>query len=66
MAVLALPRAERARLATRLLASLDDDPEVDSAWRREVRERLAEYRAGEAGTYPAEQVMKEAKDRFGT
>jgi putative addiction module component (TIGR02574 family) len=63
-AVLGLPRAERARLAEKLLASLDEDPAVDQAWRAEVRERLAEYRAGTAETFPAEDVMREARDRL--
>lgn len=64
-AALALPRAERARLAQRLLASLDDEPDADAAWRREVRERLARYRAGETESFAAENVMKEARDRLG-
>ena len=63
-AVLALPRAERARIAQRLLASLEDDPETNAAWRAEVRERLARYWAGEEPSYPADEVMKEARHRL--
>ena len=63
-AALALPPAERARLAERLLVSLDEEPEVEAAWTEEVRQRLAEYRAGETNTSTAEQVMKDARGRL--
>lgn len=63
-AVLALPVAERARLAERLLASLDEEPEVEAAWVEEVRQRLAEYRTGEVETMTAEQVMEDARKRL--
>lgn len=45
-AVLLLPREERARLAERLLASLDVDPEIEEAWAAEVRKRLDDWEAG--------------------
>lgn len=38
---------ERALLARRLLASLDEGPETDTAWSTEVRRRLEACRAGE-------------------
>lgn len=41
-AALLLPPEERARLAERLLASLDIDPEIEAAWAAEVEKRLAE------------------------
>lgn len=63
-AILALPRAERARLAERLLTSLDDEPEVEAAWADEVRQRLAEYRAGEADPISSDDVMKDAEQRL--
>lgn len=57
-AVLALPVRERARLAQRLLASLDEEEqEVRDAWVAEVRERLARYRAGEIEALPVEEVQ---------
>lgn len=65
-AVLSLPRRERARIAERLIASLDEDPEVEAAWKDEVRQRLARYRAGEAETYPAEDVLREARESLGS
>ena len=61
-AVLSLPRGERARLAERLIASLDEDPEVEAAWKDEVRRRLARYRAAETETHPAEDVLREARN----
>lgn len=63
-AVMALPDSERARLAEKLLASLDRDPEVEEAWAAEIRERLDQYRNGELDTEPAEAVMKEARERI--
>ncbi len=66
-AVLALPVRERARLAQRLLASLDEEEqEVRDAWVAEVRERLARYRAGEIEALPVEEVMREARKRART
>lgn len=41
-----LPTHERARLAERLLTSLDEDAEIEEAWAEEVRKRLEEYRSG--------------------
>lgn len=64
--VLALPRAERARLAERLLSSLDEEPEVEAAWRAEVRSRLEAYRAGELQSVAWEDVREEARKRFGS
>lgn len=56
-AVLSLPDAERARLAARILASLDEDGATEAAWVAEVRERLAGYRRGEVGAVAAEAVL---------
>lgn len=63
-AALSLPRSERARLAERLLASLDEDPDVDAAWREEVRRRIEQYRAGEIKSVPADEVFEEARKRL--
>lgn len=63
-AALSLPRAARARLAERLLASLDEEAEVEEAWREEVRRRLEAYRSGEMESVPAERVLEEARDRL--
>lgn len=61
---LALPESERARLAEKLLASSDRDPEIEKAWAQEIRERLERYRNGEAETHPAESVPEEARERI--
>jgi putative addiction module component (TIGR02574 family) len=64
--VLDLPPSDRARLARRLLASLDDedaeDPqEVERAWEEEIRRRLEAYRAGQVQTIPASEVLANAR-----
>lgn len=64
-AVLALPEAERARLAARILASLDESPEVEAAWVSEVRDRLAAFRRGEIGTVSAKDVLSKARKIVG-
>lgn len=63
-AVMALPESERARLAERILSSLDRDPEIEAAWAKEIEDRLERYRRGELETVPAEEVMKEARGRI--
>ncbi len=64
-----LPASERARLAQRLFASLDDeeatDPqEVERAWGEEVRRRLEAHHAGEVQTIPASEVLARARARL--
>lgn len=65
---LELPHRERARLAHRLIVSLDEDPsedpvEVERAWEVEIRRRVAELEAGTAELIPAEQVFAELRAR---
>ena len=55
---LELPAVERASLVDRLLASLDNPDEVaDEVWRQEIGQRVAAYRAGQAETLSAEEVL---------
>jgi putative addiction module component (TIGR02574 family) len=61
-AALQLPRAERARLAERLIASLDENAGVEQAWAQEIERRVTELRSGEVETIPGEQVFEELKD----
>ena len=65
---LGLPANERARLARRLIQSLDEeieDPaEVECAWKTELQLRLDEYRAAKAQTTPAAEVFSEARHRL--
>lgn len=53
-----LPLAERARLAERLIASLEEDAEVERAWRDEVRRRVDSIQAGEVELVPANEVLE--------
>lgn len=63
-AALALPVEDRARLAERLLESLDEEAqEIEAAWVAEVQDRLARFRAGELKARPVEEVMAEARKR---
>lgn len=64
-AVMSLPKSERARLAERLIASLDEDSEVEEAWAEEIRRRLDGIDRGEIELIPAEDVMAEARRRIG-
>ena len=43
-----LPTADRARLVEKLIASLDTDPEVETAWISEIARREAAIESGEA------------------
>jgi len=65
-AVLSLPEAERARLAARILASLDEDEATEAAGVSEVRERVAAYRRGEVGAVAAEDVLDKARGIVGS
>ena len=63
---LKLPASERAALAHRLIASLDeggdDDPtDVELAWEEEIQRRLDEYRRGEVQTIPSADVFAKAR-----
>jgi putative addiction module component (TIGR02574 family) len=59
VAVLSLPRDERARLAEALISSLDEDAEISLAWREEIQRRLAEVEAGAVEMIPLEHVLTE-------
>ena len=64
--VLNLDVRDRATLAERLLASLDDlsELEVERLWAEEAQRRLAAYRAGRATAVPSEAVHQKAKQLF--
>lgn len=64
-AALLLPAVERARLARRLLASLDDDTDVEAAWAAEVRRRLEDWEKGLTKEVPAEEVLAQVRERLG-
>jgi putative addiction module component (TIGR02574 family) len=60
---LKLPAEERARLAERLISSLDQQADADSEefWLREAERRLAELESGAVGTISAERVIEKAR-----
>jgi putative addiction module component (TIGR02574 family) len=60
---------DRARLAHRLLNSLDEDTvedpaEVERAWRSEIERRIAEFESGSVSTTPSSEVFQEARARL--
>ena len=57
-ALLKLPPSERARLAERLISSLDEESELESAWYDEAERRLAQIRAGAVREVPEEEVYE--------
>ena len=59
-----LPAAERARLAERLIASLEPDPEIEAAWAVEVRRRLEEWDAGLVEEIPWDEARAEIANRL--
>jgi len=62
--ILSLPADERSRLLDRLIASLDNDPEIQEAWIQEAARRAAEIDSGEAKLIPGEQVLEELRSRL--
>jgi putative addiction module component (TIGR02574 family) len=60
---LQLPPKERARLAQRLIASLDaeSDRDAEQAWLEEAERRLDELESGKVAGIPAEQVLEKAR-----
>lgn len=54
---------DRAALAERLLASLEEltEEEAERLWAEESQRRLEHYRAGRGKAVPAEEVHKKAK-----
>ena len=55
---------ERARLAERLLKSLDgiSEDEIQELWLDEAERRIQEYRAGRMEAVVSDQVFREAED----
>jgi putative addiction module component (TIGR02574 family) len=63
---LELPSSDRAALAQRLIASLDEDAdadltEVELAWEEEIRRRVDQYRRGEVQTISSADVFAKAR-----
>ena len=60
---LRLSPKERARLAQRLIASLDpeSDRDAEQAWLKEAERRLDELESDKVAGIPAEQVLEKAR-----
>jgi len=62
-----LPAKERARLALKLIESLDkgEDEDVDELWLDKAERRLADYDAGRTEARPADEVFTEIEKKLG-
>jgi putative addiction module component (TIGR02574 family) len=60
---LKLSRRERARLAQRLISSLDPDVDADAErlWLAEAERRLVALKAGKVAAIPAEHVIRKVR-----
>lgn len=63
---LKLPTRERASLAERLIASLDelDDAELERLWVEEAGRRYQGYKDGRISARPAEDAISDARSRI--
>jgi len=61
---LKLPAPQRARLAERLISSLDGESEVEKEWLVEVRSRDAELDSGEVEGIPLEDALSSVRGKF--
>jgi putative addiction module component (TIGR02574 family) len=59
--VLSLPIEARARLAQKLLESLDEEDEIANAWYDEAERRIAEYVASGEEPMPLEDFLAELR-----
>ena len=57
---LKLTTSERAHLAERLIASLDEDAEIEEAWAVEVERRIAEIDSGRVEMIPTTEAIRKA------
>jgi putative addiction module component (TIGR02574 family) len=62
---LSLPPRSRAKLAERLLESLEDpkQKEIDRLWADEVEDRIDAYERGELKAIPGQEVFRRLKPR---
>lgn len=58
---LRLPRHKRALLAQQLIASLDEEDEVEQAWTEAALRRDEELSSGQATALPADQVFSDVR-----
>jgi putative addiction module component (TIGR02574 family) len=58
---LKLTPGERAALAQRLLASLEEDAEIEEAWAAEVERRVAEVESGTVQLIPIAEALAQVR-----
>ena len=58
---LTLSPGERAAFAQRLLASLDEDSEIEDAWAAEVERRIAAVEDGSSQVIPIAEALAQAR-----
>ena len=58
---LKLTLSERAVLAQRLLASLDEDAEIDDAWAAEIERRIADVESGAVQVFPIAEALVQVR-----
>ena len=58
---LKLTLSERAVLAQRLLASLDEDAEIDDAWAAEIERRIADVESGAVQVIPIAEALVQVR-----
>ena len=63
-AAMELSLDERARLAERLLASLDQDAVIKEVWAAEIERRVQDYRSGKLSTRAGDDVLADARARL--
>lgn len=63
--VLKLPPDERAMLAQRLLASLEDDAEIEEAWAAELERRIAEVERAAVQLIPIAEALAQLRAELG-
>jgi putative addiction module component (TIGR02574 family) len=61
---LKLTPGERAALAQRLLASLDEDAEIEDAWAAEIERRIAEVESGAVQVIPIAEALARVRAAF--
>ena len=59
---LKLTSSERAAFAQLLLASLDEDTEIEEAWATEVERRIADVESGAVQVIPISQALARVRD----
>ena len=61
---LKLTPSERAALAQRLLASLEEDSEIEEAWAAEIERRIAEVESGAVQVVPIAEALAQIRAKL--